>query len=252
MKKSLLTRTRLLLAVLMSAILLVGLTGCVSKETNGGVAAVDMSIDELYEAAVIDAMIITDDEILPLVEITPGSPLTTWDDEGRVLMLVYHRFPDSYIAGEEFVLVWGNVWTFTDKEIIKWYSENKDSVTDWELRFKQLIGLPPWREYTHFSALWAHPDDIIRPSYAWRLSDTIGASSFVEEPSEEYKEWFDSNIIWSYFDSAFPWTRLGYTSDWIEGTSAYGLSEFLIRQDAVTFVEFTKSTDEFVAWLESQ
>ena len=74
----------------------------------------------------------------------------------------------------------------------------------------------------------------------------------MDEPGDEYKAWFDSNIILSYFDSAYPWTRLGYTYDWAAGGSDYGLSEFLVRKDAVAQVEFTMSTDDFVAWLEAQ
>jgi hypothetical protein len=34
--------------------------------------------------------------------------------------------------------------------------------------------------------------------------------------------------------------------------SKYGLSEFLVRKDAVTLVEFTLTVDEFVTWLEVQ
>ena len=207
---------------------------------------------ELYQAAVLDAMVITDDEIMPLAAITKDSPMCTWDEDGCVLMLTYHSYPDSYLAGEDYTLTYGAVWTFTDREIVKWYQANKDGVTDWPLRFKQLIGLPEERTYTHFSALWTNPDDMIRPGYAWKLADTTGAAAFLEEPSEEYKAWFDSNIIWSYFDSSYPWTRLGYTYDWAEGSGKYGLSEFLIRKDAVTKVEFTLSTEEFLAWLESQ
>jgi hypothetical protein len=206
----------------------------------------------LYRAAVTDAMVISDNDIYPLVEISATGDMVSWDDEGRVLMVTFHRFPDSYVAGEEYVLVWGDVWTFTDREIAAWYRNNNDDVTDWTLRFKQLIGLPYHREYTHFSGFWAHPNDIIRPAYAWRLSDTTGAAEFTEEPAEEFQEWFNGNIIWSYFDSAFPWTRLGYTYDWAAGGSNYGLSEFLVRKDAVTLVEFTLTVDEFVDWLESQ
>jgi len=207
---------------------------------------------ELYAAAVKDAMTIEDDEILPLVEISENSDLCSWDDNGRVLMLTYHAYPDSYVAGEEYTLKYGAVWTFTDKEIAKWYKENKDGITDWALRFKQLIGLPEGRTYTHFSAMWVNPDDITRPGYAWELSSTIGAPAFAEEPDEEYKAWFDSNIVWSYFDSAYPWTRLGYTYDWAAGGSDYGLSEFLVKKDAVTQVEFTMTTEEFVTWLDAQ
>ncbi len=120
------------------------------------------------------------------------------------------------------------------------------------MRFKQLIGLPGEKTYTHFSAIWVNPDDILRPGYEWELSDTTGAAGFAREPSAEYKAWFDDNIIGSYFDSLYPWTRLGYTYDWAAGGNEYGLSEFLIRENAVTQVEFTKSTDEFLQWLEAE
>lgn len=211
-----------------------------------------LSNGELFMAAIRDAMIIDDDEIFPLAEISRDSELCSWNDSGRVLMLTYHSYPDSYIAGEEYTLKYGEVWTFTDREIVKWYKANKDGVTDWELRFEQLIGLPEESGYTHFSAIWVNPDDIIRPGYARELTETVGTASFTKEPGEEYKAWFDSNIIWSYFDSAYPWTRLGYTYDWAADSGEYGLSEFLIAKDAVTFVEFTLSTQEFLVWLETQ
>ncbi len=206
----------------------------------------------LYAAAVKDSMTIEENEILPLVTICKDSALCTFDAAGRVLMLTHHSYPDSYVAGEEYTLKYGEVWTFTDQEIISWYKANKRGVRDWPLRFKQLIGLPADREYTHFSAMWVDPDDMSRPAYEWELTDTTGAASFAQEPTEEFKSWFDDNIIWSYFDSAYPWTRLGYTYDWAAGTDDYGLSEFLVRKDAVTTVEFTMTTDEFVAWLEKQ
>ncbi|MCL2253214.1 MAG: hypothetical protein FWC09_02105 [Lachnospiraceae bacterium] len=258
--KTLLTKIRSKgIAFLLIAVLSIGMTtnllGCGTSNTTNTEASqaeTPKTNAELYKAAVLDAMIIEDDEIYPLVAITTDSDMVSWDDQGRVLMLTYHRFPDSYAAGEEYVLQYGAVWTFTDKEMVKWYKENKDGVTDWELRFKQLIGLPEDREYTHFSAMWTNLDDITRPAYAWRLSDTVGAAGFAEDVSEEYKAWFDSNIIWSYFDSAYPWTRLGYTYDWAADSGAYGLSEFLVRKDAVTHVEFTMTTDEFVAWMESR
>ena len=232
-------------AILVIAVLCSGLTGCA---VNNQPPASQAANAELYRAAVLDTMVIEDDEIFPLVPITKDSDMCSWDEQGRVLMLTYHRYPGSYIAGEEYILQYGAVWTFTDREIIKWYKENKNGVTDWTLRFKQLIGLPEDKEYTHFSAFWANPDDIIRPGYAWKLSDTTGAPAFPEKPGEEYKVWFDGNIIWSYFDSAYPWTRLGYTYDWAAGIGDYGLSEFLVRKDAVTHVEFTMTVDEFVAW----
>ncbi len=91
-----------------------------------------------------------------------------------------------------------------------------------------------------------------RPAYAWKLGETTGTAGFAEKPDPGYKAWFDGNIVWSYFDSAYPWTRLGYTYDWGGGGNEYGLSEFLIRKDAVVEVEFTLTTEEFIRRMEAQ
>ena len=234
-----------LIFLLLLIVMLAGIASCKTAEQTN-----ELTNEELYLAAVRDAVFIDDDDIFRLVEVSENSPHCTWDEQGRLLMLTYHRFPDSYIPGEEYTLIYGEVWTFTDKEIIEWYKNNTDDVTDWTLRFKQLVGVPDHREYTHFSAFWTSPDDIIRPGYTWRLFDTVGAKTFIEEPSAEYKAWFDANIIWSYFDSAYPWTRLGYTYDWSAEGSKYGLSEFLVRKDAIVLVDFTMTVDEFVEWME--
>ncbi len=241
-----LLRGRLISSAVIIVLLIASVSGCARQAVPAASTA------DLYAEAVRDAMFVEDDEIMPLVEITSDSPLCSWNEAGQVLMLTYHSYPDSYIAGEPYTLSYGEVWTFTDREIIEWYKESKDGVTDWPLRFKQLIGLPEDREYTHFSAMWVTPDDITRPGYEWELTDITGAASFIQEPSAEYKAWFDSNIIWSYFDSAYPWTRLGYTYDWAVDGDDYGLSEFLVRKDALTQVEFTMTTEEFVTWLEEQ
>ena len=229
-------------------VIYVSLTAC--SENNP--VKPQLSVDDLYHNAVLDAMVIDDDEILPLVEISPQSPFCTWDSQGRILLITYHRFPGSYIPNEDYKLIYGEVWTFTDKEIINWFENNEIGVTDWELRFKQLIGLPPHRDYTHFSALWTNIEDVVRPAYAWKLSDNFGAKTFIDPPNPEFKTWFDNNILWSYFESAFPWTRLGYTYDWANNRKKYGLSEFLIKKDATVHVEFTLNTEEFLTWLRSQ
>ena len=67
-----------------------------------------------------------------------------------------------------------------------------------------------------------------------------------------YKDWFDQNILWSYFESDYPWTRLGYTYDWSGGDSEYGLTEFLVPGGSGTEIAFTCTTDELVLWLEEQ
>ena len=35
------------------------------------------------------------------------------NEEGRVLLYTFHKYPDSYRDGTDVKLEWGNVWTFT-------------------------------------------------------------------------------------------------------------------------------------------
>jgi hypothetical protein len=220
-----------------------GITACMARAHT---------MDEYYHAAVVDAMDAEESEIMPLVDITPESDMVTWNETGDILLLTWHKYPESYVPGNETTLDWGEVWTFTDKEIEKWYQENKSSVKDWNLRLKQLIGLPPDSEYTHFTALWVSPGDVLRPAYVTGIADDAMQTALPDGTDESYTEWFDGNIITSYYEGAYPWTRLGYTYDWLPDDTEYGLTEFIIKKGSAANVEFTLTTDEFIGRLDKQ
>ena len=67
----------------------------------------------LFDQAVEDAMIAEDGEILPVVSLDEGEPYAVYNEEGRVLLYTFHKYPDSYPDGTDVKLEWGNVWTFT-------------------------------------------------------------------------------------------------------------------------------------------
>lgn len=221
----------------------------------GGTAALclytpasQMTDAQLYHAAVLDSMTIEDDEILPLVTIIPESRMVTWQN-GKVLLLTINRRPERYRAGSTLTLP-GEVWTFTDREMAAWFAAHKAGVTDWPRRLKQLIGVPPDGVYTHVTAMWVSPADVIRPAYNEDISSPRMFVSLPKEVSEASKKWFENNIIWSYFSSAYPWTRLGYTYDWAENSGEYGLTEFLVRPSATVDVVYTDTIDEFIRRLQ--
>ena len=203
---------------------------------------------ELYAAAVADAVTAEEGEVLPLVTITPESDMVTWK-EGKVLLETVNNQPELYLEGET-ITVPGEVWTFTDRELAAWYGEHKKGVTDWTLRLKQLVGVAPDDEYTHVTAMWVSPDDVRRPAYSTDISDDKMPVSLPEDTPEEYRDWFNGNIIWSYFDSAYPWTRLGYTYDWAADSGEYGLTEFWVRPGAEVTVEYTDTIGEYIDRLE--
>lgn len=208
------------------------------------------SEEALYQEAVLDAMTVEADEILPLVTITPQSELVTWQD-GKILLLTVNSHPERYATGSTFTLP-GDIWAVTDLEFFAWYVENKQGVTDWTMRLKQLVGVPPDQDYTHVTAMWVAPEDVRRPAYLTDItSDRAMLSALPEDTTDEYKMWFNGNIIWSYFESSYPWTRLGYTYDWAADSDEYGLSEFWVRPYATVTIAYTYTIAEFIARLES-
>ncbi len=226
---------------------------CIFTAIFSGCSHKQKSNEELYENAVIDSMIAEPSEIHQLVCIKEDEPLVSWKN-GKVLMLTMNKYPDLYKEGEDVKFIYGHTWTFTDKEIEEWYKNNSRNVTDWPLRFKQLLGIPLEKVYTHISAFWTDPKDIRRPAYQIDTAKQVTEDVLDGSALNELSDWFCKNIISSYYigKTKYPWTRLGYTYDWADNGKGYGLTEFLVLENSTAKVEFTKTIQEFVDWLEEQ
>lgn len=222
---------------------LMSLTGC-------GTSA--PTTEQLWAAAMQDAVFSEDSEVTELVMLTDEDPHVIWDESGqRVLLLTWHDYDAECEPGGPVPSGGEDIWATSLGEMTTWYGEHHEGVEDWDLRFAQLLGVHADEGYTRFTGFWVSPEDVIRPAY---LTDVTGQMENGYDKLREgpYKDWFDRNILWSYFESDYPWTRLGYTYDWSDGTSEYGLTEFLISDSNRTEIAFTYATDEFVLWLEGQ
>lgn len=206
--------------------------------------------DELFARAVRDAMYAGENEIKPLVNITKTDENVIWDGD-KVLVLFMHKYPDSYPAGEDIQLKWGDVWCVSAGEMYKWVKNNGKGVEDWTLRLHQVLGMPTSKGYDTITALWVDSDLLYRPAFVTDPTAEMQAT-YVPTGDEEfdtmYQAWFESNVQWSYYDSAYPWTRLGYTYDWADNGTDYGLSEFIIFNGANARVEYTYCVEDFVAF----
>lgn len=238
--------------VAIMGMVIVGLCITIGLLINGqSEEAVETSTEvDIYNVAILDAMVSEEFEIQPLVTLTKEDELTTWNENGEVLLVTWHSYPDSYIEGEVTTLSFGTVWTFTDKEVLAWYETNGDEVTDYDERFVQLIGLYPDDPNTHFTAFWVNPEDVVRPAYASDVTTDAMYITYYDGMDESHVEWMDGNTISSYFgEYRYPWTRLGYTYDWADNGVDYGLTEFLVLQDSEVTVEFTLTTEEFIEYM---
>lgn len=204
-----------------------------------------------YENAIIDAMVAEEDEIYDdLIAITEDNDYLIWQEDGqekRVLVVTWTGYPDSFPDGNTVTTWWGEPWVTVVPEIRDWFGDNYAGETDMILRAEQLLGLPRDAAYTHFVELWVQPDDLFRPTPDNEITDRAAQLEFPESAQEWYIEWFNENIIYSYFPMRYPWTRLGYTYDWGNEDSEIGLSEFVIKKDSEVIVESVSLTGEYLA-----
>lgn len=236
-------RKQQLLPLALAILLLTATAGC-------GKAAPDNAA--LWKAAMTDAVFSEDEELHELVVLTKDDDRVIWDEAGeRVLLLSWHNYDDACAPGGSIRTEYGDIWATSVGEMQLWYEQNHAGVEDWDLRFSQLLGVHEDEGYTRFTAFWVLPEDVIRPAYVTDVTKQM-ENDYAVVTDGAYKEWFDGNILWSYFESDYPWTRLGYTYDWSGGESEYGLTEFLISDGSKVEIAFTYTTAEFVDWLEGQ
>lgn len=205
-----------------------------------------------YTRAVIDAVTIEPEEVLPLkTSITKTDPNVTWNAAGdKVLVMTWNNQPEYYTNGTKTVPKGETVWVFTDKELTGWYAANSASITDLDLRLEQLIGLPPDAGYTTMTGLWVSPDRLARPAFSSDITSATMTTTLTGH--EKFQTWFGENAAYSYGEGSYPWTRLGYTYDWADNGTEYGLTEFIIRPSSEVEVAFSTPTKDYFAQLDGK
>ena len=138
------------------------------------------------------------------------------------------------------------MWVFSGAELKAWYGQNSQGVTDWHLRLCQLIGLPPATDYDSVTLLWVDPGELVRPAYD---PDITSGEMSTLSGDDWFRGWFARNEAASYGEGGSPWARLGYTYDWADNGTEYGLTEFIIKPGATAAVEQTMPTDAYLAQL---
>ena len=196
----------------------------------------------LYHISIKDAEIADTSELLPLYALDAS------DD--KILLCTWHKYPSSYPDGEEVTLKYGDVWTTAAGEIVNLDSrENLGTGDAFVLRMEQIMGVPPQNGKTHFTLMWAKPEDVYRPAYDTRIDTKSAVLTFPAGTDDTYKQWFADQQEYSYSPHRYPWTGLGYTFDWADNGTDYGLSEYIIKGGATVKVEKTFTNEEFLDYI---
>lgn len=236
---------------------------CDVIDTKGNVVTFmnrDSLYREEYKAAREKSKNLSTDDIYPLVTIEEGSDMASMSgDNTQVILVTWHNNPDRFKDGELTTLKDGEVlWAYTDKEFLKWFRENNDKVDNWDIRLKQLLGKSPESDNRYFTVFWVRVTDVFRPAYFPEINSNMMNTTFTNTFEEDttanamwFKNWFDKESA-SRNRDAGPWTRLGYTYDWGNPNSKYGLSEFIVKEGAEIEVKFTRKNRAFLTWLKDR
>ena len=196
--------------------------------------ASQLSLDQMYEKAIEDAMDAKESEVYAgLTPIVESNGNLMWQGEPgnkSVLVVAWTKFASSYPVGEPVTTSWGDTWVTVAPEIKVFFKDHVNPDSNVTLSVAQLLGLPANSTNTYFVELWVNPQSLFRPSPDNEINDTTATLAFPSSATAGYKEWFNNNIIYSYYPMKYPWTRLGYTYDWGNTATHIGLSEFVLRK----------------------
>ena len=208
--------------------------------------------DPDYLAAVADARVALPSEISrQLSPIVAHNKNLIWEGqpgESRVLVVTWTGGYYDAAVGEDYLLSFGQVWVTLAPQMQDFFRRRPAQRGD--LRAEQLLGLPPGQGYFRFVEMWVNPADLFRPSPDPEITDQEAQLDFPDgvwtTTNPQYREWFNQRRQTSYQgDQPYPWTRLGYTYDW--GSSDHqGLSEFVVRQNAVVGVKSAQDNQSYL------
>lgn len=220
------------------ALLIVGI-GCNNEDST-------LPVDP-YSAAVEDAISADADEIYGgLIAITEKNDMLEWKG-GKVKVVTFTSYPDSYPEGETIKTNWGETWVTVVPELKTFYDVKGCTAESPILRIEQVLGLPQGSGNKWFAEMWVNPDDLYRPCPDNEINDSICELTFPVGTTFEHIEWFNIQYDKSYgLEKSYPWTRLGYTYDWGNPNDEIGLSEFIIRKNAEVAVEKLESFEDYL------
>lgn len=209
-----------------------------------------LTLEQSYQNAIEDSMVAKSCEVYssltPVVESNDDLIWQGEDGNKSVLVVILTKYASSYPVGEAVNTTWGETWVTVAPEIQTFFQKNVNRDSNLTLRALQLLGLPPTSGSTYFVELWVQPQMLFRPTPDSEITDTVAQLDFPSSATVEYKDWFNGNIIYSYYPERFPWTRLGYTYDWGSSDSHVGLSEYVLKQGSMATVKSVSSIDEYL------
>ena len=207
--------------------------------SDDDVQTISLTNAQIYSAAVKDAM--TRNQVFNgLTVISDTNESLVWNNDHTQIAILTIMRPgreSSYApVGKTMTVAW--------KMFVTAAPELKNKIaaarpyTDLTLRVEQMLGLPD-NGYKYCVELWVKPADLFRPSPDSEADDAVAQLIYPSTATTDHKNWLNQHIYESYFsDNPFPFTRLGYTYDWLgKNNNVIGASEFVVKINSTVTVK---------------
>lgn len=198
----------------------------------------------MYNAAIFDASVFRAKDSLPLKTIPEGTTTVTgvtwtnWDG---------YKVGSNTLTQEVWITLVPEV-----QDLCRGFPQDPASLT---LRLQQLLGVPTSSSYTQFVVMEIPRSAIFRPCA--NPDPALGSCDEKMPPAspeqQAHQSWL-AGQAWSSWQvpGGYPWTRLGYTYNWLYAGSAdpqnkYGASEFVVRPGSTVNVTQIVPTAQYCA-----
>ncbi len=224
--------------------------------SHSNLSAQSQSDSVIYRQAITQAMSPEPSKIYDsLVQIVPSNKKLSWkaiNGEDYILVATWTskpQFYQPYIDSAYYPTKQYEIWITTSPQLLERF--RKDKPKDTVMRLRQMLGLPPNAQYTHFVEFWVRPADLFRPCPDNEITDGTCGLCFPATADSTYKAWINNGRISRYYPcelyNKYPWTQLGYTFDWNPKNKRHiGLSEFVIKPFSNVVVNAVYTTQQYL------
>ena len=205
------------------------------------------SYSEAFDEAVADAEISEPSEIyttLTPIVITNQNIQWQYSEGSPSLIVTTFTKYNTYdtLVDDTLTITWVETWVCVAPELHDFIENNILITYDTPTRIKQLLGMPASHQGNRIVELAVKPQDLFRPCKDSEITDQTAGLIFPINTDTTYINWFNNQVVTNWY----PWTKLGYTYDWGNPLTEFGLNEFCVRKNAKVKVKAVFMLDDYL------
>lgn len=202
------------------------------------------NINLSYEQALLDAKTIGSSKVRELIRLSKDNEKLLFMNN-RLSGIVWSSYTGYNDLVGKTITLDRDVW-ITISPHLKERCKDFCLTNDFDLRMKQLLGIHPLGNNNYIVELLVDLPNLFRPCYSPEIHASQCGLEYSSGVSKDHVHWMKELEEISYLSgTGYPWTRLGYTCDWRNGSCEFGLDEFVVGRGSNVTVNTVADSFEF-------